>query len=157
DVDVTHQRTDLHAAVVAANLVEPGNPLNVNQRGRLAQAEPHQRDEALSTGYDLRVGAVFRQQRLGFIDRARSRVLECRGDHARASLIIDQRRSGRAGISTCLMPNGASASVIALITAMLDAIVPASPMPLTPSSLVGLGVTVRSSSKRGISAIVGMR
>ena len=38
-----------------------------------------------------------------------------------------------------LIPSGFSASTMALITAPLEAIVPASPMPLTPSSLVGLG------------------
>ena len=37
---------------------------------------------------------------------------------------------------------------MALITAALAAIVPASPMPLTPSSLVGLGVIVRSRMRR---------
>ena len=40
-------------------------------------------------------------------------------------------------MSTCLMPNGLSASQMALITAIELAMVPASPMPLTPSSFVG--------------------
>ena len=37
------------------------------------------------------------------------------------------------------MPNGASASTMALMTVGVEPIVPASPMPLTPSGLVGLG------------------
>ncbi len=41
------------------------------------------------------------------------------------------------------------------MTAGVEPIVPASPMPLTPSGLVGLGVTVWSSLKLGISAALG--
>ena len=43
------------------------------------------------------------------------------------------------------------------MTAGVAAIVPASPMPFTPSGFVGLGVTVWSSSKLGISAADGTR
>ena len=45
----------------------------------------------------------------------------------------------------------------ALVTAGEAAIVPASPMPLTPSELTGDGVSVRSSSKDGTSAALGQR
>ena len=60
-------------------------------------------------------------------------------------------------MSTCLMPKGFSASTMALMTAALAAMVPASPMPFTPSSLVGLGVMVRSRIGVGISLAVGTR
>ena len=49
-------------------------------------------------------------------------------------------------MSMSVMPNGASASMTALMTAGVEAIAPVSPTPLTPSGLVGLGVSVRSSS-----------
>ena len=53
------------------------------------------------------------------------------------------------------MPSGRSASMTALTTAGVAAIVPASPMPLTPSEFDGDGVSVRSISNDGISAAVG--
>jgi len=59
-------------------------------------------------------------------------------------------------MSTCVMPSGVRASVMALITAALAAMVPASPMPLTPRSLTGVGVTVLSSVMVGISFAVGI-
>src|SRR6202035_2715674 len=125
--------------------------------GWLRQPQPHQRDQALAAGQHLGVPAVPAEVLRRLVHRGGDGVLEGCRDHARASWMSDQMRSGRAGISTCLMPNGERASTTALITAALAAIVPASPMPLTPSSLVGLGVTVRSSSNMGISAMVGTR
>jgi hypothetical protein len=68
-----------------------------------------------------------------------------------------QIRSGVQGMRTSFTPNGRSASTTALTTAGVDAIVPASPTPLTPSSLVVAGVTVCSFSKLIVSAAVGTR
>ena len=48
-------------------------------------------------------------------------------------------------------------AITAFITAGVDAMVPASPMPLTPIGLVGLGVTVWSRSNAGNSAADGTR
>ena len=45
-------------------------------------------------------------------------------------------------MSMSVTPNGASASRTALTTAGVEAIVPVSPTPFTPSGLLGLGVTV---------------
>ena len=59
-------------------------------------------------------------------------------------------------MSMSVMPSGDSASTMAFITGVA-AMVPASPMPLTPNGLVGLGVTVWSSLRLGISAAVGTR
>ena len=56
-----------------------------------------------------------------------------------------------------VMPSAASASTTAFITAAGEAIAPVSPTPLTPSGLVGLGVSVRYSSQRGNSAADGTR
>ena len=66
-------------------------------------------------------------------------------------------RSGVHGITTSRMPSGRSASMIALTTAGVDAIVPASPTPLTPSGLVVAGVSVRSVMKDGRSTADGIR
>ena len=46
---------------------------------------------------------------------------------------------------------------MALMTAGVEAIVPASPTPFTPSGLVGLGVTVESVSRPGTSEAAGTR
>ena len=49
-------------------------------------------------------------------------------------------------MSISVTPRADSASITALITAGVDAIVPVSPTPLAPSGFVGLGVSVRPSS-----------
>ena len=51
-------------------------------------------------------------------------------------------RSGVHGIVMSWMPNGRSASTMALTTAGVEAMVPASPTPLTPSRL-SAGLSVR--------------
>src|SRR5207245_7885882 len=64
---------------------------------------------------------------------------------------------GLAGMSMSFTPNGLRASATAFISAAVDAMVPASPIPLTPSGLVGLGVTSDSVSNMGRSDAVGIR
>src|SRR5260370_25458956 len=112
----------------------------------------------------LGVLAVLVEKLRRLVDRGGACVFECGRDHLRASFpswdmpralsISFHSRSGLAGMSTCLIPKGARASQMALMTAALAAIVPASPIPLTPSSLLGLGVTLRSSTISGISFAV---
>ena len=53
------------------------------------------------------------------------------------------------------MPSWRSASMTALTTTGVAAIVPASPMPLTPSEFAGDFVSVRSVTKLGTSFAVG--
>ena len=65
-------------------------------------------------------------------------------------------RPGCIGISRCRTPSPESASTAALTTHAVAAIVPASPMPFTPSGLEGDGVTVRAESMRGSSAADGI-
>ena len=77
-------------------------------------------------------------------------VERCR-DHAFASSIARQTRSGVAGIWMSFTPRWESASTTALITAGAAAIVPVSPTPFTPSGFVGLRLSVRSSSYDGSS------
>ena len=49
-----------------------------------------------------------------------------------------QTRAGVSGLSMWLMPSGASASHTAFTTRGADAIVPASPIPFTPSGLTSV-------------------
>ncbi len=109
---------------------------------------------------------ISRQQRLAAREQFRVRLLREQRDrvlHARGPLILKNpccdrpyRRpvcaagarsrpriarhtfSAVKGISRCVMPNGLSASTTAFATAAVDAIVPASPMPFTPSGLCGV-------------------
>ena len=60
-------------------------------------------------------------------------------------------------MSMSVMPKGDRASMMAFITAGAAAMVPASPTPLTPMGLVGLGVTVVSVTMLGKSAAEGTR
>src|SRR4029450_10378667 len=109
-------------------------------------------------GQQLGVVPVLGQQPDGFVDAGRALVVECCGDHAcpsRASRMAAHTRSGVAGMAMSVIPSGARASTMALMTVGVDTIVPASPMPLTPSGLVGLGVTVWSSLMFGTSAAEG--
>ncbi len=67
-----------------------------------------------------------------------------------------QTFSGVNGMSTWWWPKAVRASLTALAIAAVLEIVPASPMPLTPSGLWGLGVTVWSVSNIGRSSARGM-
>ena len=58
-------------------------------------------------------------------------------------------------MSIWVTPRDSSASTTALTTVWAAPMVPASPMPFTPSGLMSVGVTVRSSSKNGRSVAVG--
>jgi hypothetical protein len=58
-------------------------------------------------------------------------------------------------MSSSVTPSGRIASSTAAATAGVAAIVPASPIPFTPSVLTGERVSVRSLSIGGISAAVG--
>src|SRR5262245_24685975 len=64
----------------------------------------------------------------------------------------DQTRSGVSGVSRWWMPRCPRASTTALYTAGIEPIVPDSPMPLAPSSLANVGVSMRTSSNDGSSA-----
>ena len=57
--------------------------------------------------------------------------------------------SGVAGMSMAATPSGLRASTIAFISAGMAPTQPASPAPLTPSGLVGVGTSLISISKLG--------
>ena len=66
-------------------------------------------------------------------------------------------RSGLHGICTSETPNWRTASTTALTTAGVDAMVPASPTPLTPNGFDVAGDSVRSVTNEGRSAAEGTR
>ena len=72
-------------------------------------------------------------------------------------MIARQTRSGVQGIRTSWTPKWRTASTTASTTAGVDAIVPASPTPLTPSGFDVAGVSVRSVVNSGRSAADGTR
>ena len=61
--------------------------------------------------------------------------------------MADHTRSAVHGMSMCVTPRWRTASITALWIAGVDPIVPDSPMPLAPSGLRGLGVSVFDTSK----------
>src|SRR4029453_15783989 len=91
------------------------------------------------------------------VDRLGDLIVERCGDHCFASSIARQTRSGVAGIWMSVTPRCETASSTALITAGAAAIVPVSPTPFAPNGFVGLGLSVRWSSKDGSSAADGTR
>src|ERR1700693_1242086 len=157
----------MQLAAALLDVVEVLDAVDIDEGARLRQSHAHERDEAVATRQHLGILAVLVEKLYSLLDGGGTRVFECGWGHLRASFplldaplaswICFQSRSGLAGISTCLMPRGASASHMALMTAMELAIVPASPMPLTPSSLVGGGGIVRPSSNIGNSLALGSR
>jgi len=97
----------------------------------------------------------------GLVKGAGTHVVELRRDpdappFSRAVCIARQTRSGLHGIVMSLTPSGRSASMIALTTAGVEAIVPASPTPLTPSRFAP-GLSVRLVTYDGRSAADGTR
>src|SRR5207248_10893852 len=89
------------------------------------------------------------------VDARRTDIVELGGNHDAPPESARQTRSGLHGIATSVTPRGRSASTTALTTAGVDAIVPASPTPLTPTRFGGAGVSVRSVVNLGRSAALG--
>src|SRR3954471_17058613 len=96
----------------------------------------------------------LRVQRLDARHAGRAQVHGALGQTA--SLIACHTRWGVAGMSTCLTPRCETAWMTAFQTAGVEPIVPASPMPLAPSGLRGVGVCVRSVSYIGRSPALGI-
>ena len=72
-----------------------------------------------------------------------------------AAWIASHTRSGVAGMSMCRTPRCATASTTAFWTAGVAPMVPASPMPFTPSGLRCVGVAMSRRVKLGSSAADG--
>src|SRR5215831_18088060 len=104
----------------------------------------------MATGQNFGPIAVFLKEANRFTQRCCDGVFEVLRNHdAFLPFKIFQIFSGRARISIWVTPKGASASTMALITAGVEPMVPASPTPLTPIGFTGDGVIVRSSSNGG--------
>src|SRR4051794_20970990 len=98
---------------------------------------------------------VHEQRAVLDVDRALLAVDGQGQVHARASSIARHTRSDVVGMSMCRTPRWATASTTAFCTAGVAPMVPASPMPLTPSGFSGLRVAMSTSSKSGSSAALG--
>src|SRR4051812_14013197 len=170
-----------------ADVGEVADAAHVDEHRRRGEAQLHERQERMPAGQQLGLVAVLAEQADGLLGRAGPDVVELGRNHygfppvvdglaevpeplgrnaasadgvplaAPAPLMAAHTRSGEAGMSMSRMPNGCSASMTAFMTAGVDAMVPASPMPFTPIGLVGLGVVVWSVMKLGDSAAVGTR
>lgn len=85
---VTSHRANAQRAIGQQfNAVQCSNPVEVNQHAGLGQPEVHHRDQALTTGQQLGVEAVFGQQLKCFIQRGRG-VVRKRGRFHSANLLI---------------------------------------------------------------------
>src|SRR5205814_6777371 len=115
------------------------------------------RQEAVTAGDHFRIW-VPAELRDSLLDRRRRLIRERMRDHRRPSLaarIARQIFSDPKGMSRCLTPSGESASMTALTAAGVEPMVPASPIPLTPSGFVFVSVTVWSRLNMGTSSADG--
>ena len=78
------------------------------------------------------------------VERRGAVVVECGRDHAWPPWMMRHSFSGRSIMSMCFTPNSLSASTAAETMHGVEPSVPASPTPLAPSGLTGVGVTVLS-------------
>src|ERR1700682_2919987 len=69
DRDVTRQRADAELRAVLFDVVELLDPVDIDERFGLCEAQAHQRDEAMAARQDFRVLAVFAQQPGRLLDR----------------------------------------------------------------------------------------
>jgi hypothetical protein len=139
------QRTHGDVTVALPDVRQLADAGDVDEHRGRREPQLHERQQGVATGDQFGVVTVFREQRDGFVGGSGAYEVELRGDHdatAFAARMASQTCCGDAGMVTSRTPMGASASTTAFMTAGVDAIAPASPMPLTPIGFVGLGVTV---------------
>ena len=144
-VHVAGECPDGHVVAGVADVAEVAHPADVDQHAGRREAQLHQRQQAVATGEELGLVAVLADEADGLLGGTGADVVECCGDHLLApcaALIAFQTLCGLAGIGMSRTPRLLSASMTAFMTAGADPMVPASPMPFTPSWLVGDGVTV---------------
>src|SRR5437773_737644 len=116
DRHVAGQRADAQLVPVFVDVVEVLQAVDVDDCRRLRESEPHQRNQAVPTGEHLCVLSIFAEQLGRLLHRGGTCVFECGWNHLLAPFIMCQSLFGVAGMSTCLMPSGLSASQMALIT-----------------------------------------
>src|SRR4029079_11406094 len=163
-------RAAAQAVAVLAPPSELVDPAEVDEDGRGGQSQSQHRHQGLTACDDLRVLSGLRKRGHRVVNRGRGNIVETRRNHWRPSRAVSdiagrpaavwmacQTRIGLQGISMSLTPRCRTASMTALTTAGVDAIVPASPTPLTPSGLVVAGVSVRPVTNDGRSTADGTR
>src|SRR5437763_15550212 len=138
---------DGHLAAGLADVAQLDEPADVDEHRRRRQPQLHEREQRVAAGQQLGLVAVLAQELDRLLGRAGPYVVERRRDHpwllpdrdrlvgaapVDAARIAAHTRCGEAGMSMSVTPNGASASTTAFITAGVDAIGPASPMPFPP-------------------------
>src|ERR1041384_6683356 len=105
---------------------------DVDQQPRFAQAQLHQRHEAVPARDQLAGALGILQFRNRVLERCRARVVEWRRDHDRPFWMIRQSFSGRSIMSTWVTPTSLSASTAAETMHGVAPSVPASPTPFAP-------------------------
>src|SRR5258706_14202393 len=152
EVRVTGHRADHEAPILAFDVAERIDPVDVDQARRPRKPEVHERHQALTAREHLAVVAMASQQIERLLLGLRVVVLEPCRLHARASSTTRCGLRGRRVTST------PSASETALAIAAPTAAVPPSPAPFTPRGLSGDGASsVMSTSRWGTSSDVGNR
>jgi hypothetical protein len=120
---------DLDLAVLLRDARQPRDAGDVDERGRLAEPQLHQRNQAVAAGQQLG-GAIGRAQSGDrVVERRRARVVERSGNHAWPPWMMRHSFSGRSIMSMCFTPNSLSASTAADTMAGVEPSVPASPQP----------------------------
>src|SRR5918997_2661133 len=177
-VGVTGQRADGDMVTLVAHVVQVAQASDVHEHRRGCEPELHDRQEGVAAGEELGVLAVLLEKLDGVVYGLGDLVVErdryhrgsppgsstwsvaCGGRPERsasrspaappvASLIVRHTFQGETGLSMCVTPKWLRASITELMTATGEPMVPASPMPLTPMTLLEEGVTVRSRVKFG--------
>src|SRR5712692_1468165 len=161
-VIMSGHRSNANLSTFLSNVGEVVDAADVDQDLRCRQPKLHCRNQAVPACEYLCIVGMFGKQCDSFIDRLRRQVIKLCWNHLSLScfqftlLIIRQTFSGLMGMSRWRTPNGESASTMAPTIAGVAPIVPASPIPFTPSGFTGDGVSVRSSSIQGTIAALGM-
>ena len=131
--------------LVDPNALELLHAADVDQQRRSCQSQLQRRDQRVATGDNLGCFRITLQQIDCVSERTDPDVVESSGNHRLAPVCAAwtaaQIRGGVRGMSRWVMPNGCKASSTAWTMQGGAAIDPLSPMPLTPSGLVGEGVS----------------
>ena len=104
EVVVARERTDGDRVAVLAHVREVGDAPDVDEQLGPRQAQPHEREERVAAGEELRLPAGA-EELDRVVDGLGDLVVErCRDHFAPPSWIARQTRSGLAGISTSVTP-----------------------------------------------------
>ena len=96
---------DPQASLIFFEVVEPGDPVDVDERLGRREAELHQGDQALAAGEDFRRVSTLAKERESFLERPWREVFEAGGVH---QLLLSGGGigPGRAGAAPSAFPGG---------------------------------------------------